>query len=472
MKSNRLLFGLIFFFCLVVSLKRADAEWNYTFIPTASLNLEYDSNIYNTTRDKKSDFDYQGSVFLPFHATSTDSDLSLSYRTSRFQYFSEGTANYGNHFFNFQASHTFSPRFRLSMVDAYSITKDSDRVLRSGSIEGETGIIAERSKRKSNRVTGSLSYSLTHRSSLILSGTNAFYRYTRPEQYDSKSNGGTISYNYVLSPTDTLFATASQFNSDYSRSSRQLSENAVFGFNGLFYDLLFFDEFDQSKNTSAYAGLTHRFSSTLTATLYAGARRTKNTILQLHLQQSPGDSVTITNALPNSIVSYTLNGSTTPQFAFVDSTGILTIPDAVIATTGDSTTSSGLVYKLSLTKSFRNSSLTLGFDQDVVTRTTAGGTTERQGYNAVYIYHFSDLLSADLRGRYDKNTQDTGTRNDKYHTLRLGIGANYDITRNLSSRLSWNYTKQKRDITGAINTGSTKRNLVLLSFVYQWPLVR
>ena len=72
---------------------------------------------------------------------------------------------------------------------------------------------------------------------------------------------------------------------------------------------------------------------------------------------------------------------------------------------------------------------------------------------------------------YDINTQESNIRDDQYKTLRLGIGSNFAITRNLSSRLSWDHTKQKRDIQGTVNIDDTNRDLVLLSFSYAWPLV-
>ncbi len=474
MTKHTLRISLILCLCLTGFAQQSFADWNYTFIPAASLNLEYDSNIYFTSRDEKSDFNYHGSVVLPFHATSAASDFAFSYRTSRFQYTSERSANYGNHFLDFSASHTVSPRLHLSLTDRYSITKDSDRILRSGSIEGETGIIAERSKRKSNSITGGIDYALTKRSSLSLSGTNSFYRYSPAERYDTKTNGGNLSYNYVLNPKNTLFTTVSYFNSDYSRDSRQLRENALYAFNGLFNELLFSSEFDRSRNTSAYIGITHRFSPTLETTLYAGTRRTKNTTLVLHLKESPGNSVIISNASPNSFVQYTLtksDGSTARPLELSDSTGTLTISDAEIATMNDSEKTSGLVYSLNITKSFSTSSLILGFSQDVTTRTTFGGTTERQGYQASYTYRFSDRLSANFNGRYDKNTQESDIRDDNYKTLRLGIASTFAITRRLSSRLSWDHTKQKRDIEGTVNIRDTDRDLILLTFTYEWPLI-
>lgn len=474
MKRHILLISLLACYCLPGVTRTAFAEWNYTFIPTASMNLEYDSNIFYTARDKKNDFNYQGSVVFPFHATSPASDLTFTYRTSRFQYRSVQNANYGNHFLDFSAAHTLSPRLRLSLSDRYSITKDSDRVFRSGSIEGETGIIAERSKRKSNSVTGGINYSLTTRSSLSISGTNSFYRYSNAIQYDSKSNGANLSYNYVLSPKDTLFTTVSYFNSNYSRNTRRLNENALYVFNGLFNELFFNSEFDRARNTSAYIGVTHHFSPTLDVTFHTGARKTKNTTLTLYLQETPGSSVTITNTLPNTLAQYTLtkaDGTTAKPFELSDNSGALTIPDAEIATNDDSEKTSGVVYSLSITKTFSVATLTFSFDQDVISRNTFGGTAERQSYNTSFTYRFSKRISAYFNGGYDKNTQESDIRNDQYKTLRIGLGGNFAITRNLSSRLSWNHTKQKRNIQGAANIDDTNRDLMLLSFTYAWPLV-
>ncbi|NOY52136.1 MAG: hypothetical protein GXP58_00775 [Deltaproteobacteria bacterium] len=474
MKKTNIFFLIIFVYLLSRTLP-ACAEWNYTFIPTASLNLEYDSNIFFTQRDKKNDFNYQGEVTLPFHAVSPKTDLSLSYRSSRFQYKSETQANYGNHFIAFGATHTFSPRFSVSLKDNYSITKDSDRVFRSGSIAGETGIIAERSKRKSNSVTGGVHYSLTKRSSLSLSGTNTFYRYSNDLQYDSKTNGGSITYNYVFTPKNRFFTTVTYFDSDYSRDSRQLSENAVYaGISPFLEELLFNSEFDRARNTSAYVGITHHFSPTLETTLYAGARKTKNTTLNLHLQKSLGN-VTIRNAAPNTFVQYAVTdpvtGATNTYHQPSDAKGNLTIPNAEITATNASDRTSGMVYNLSITKTFILSTLTLAFDQDVTSRTTYGGTSVRQGYNVSYTYRFSDRLSAYVNGRFDKNTQESDVRNDQYKTYRLGIGGNFAVTRNFSTRFSWNHTKQKRDLQGTKSIDKTGRDVLLLSFTYAWPLV-
>lgn len=453
----------------------ARAEWDTTFMPTFSAGMEYDSNIFFTPSREESDLNYQGTLLLPFTASSPDTHLGLSYRTTRFQYLSKTSADYGNHFVNFDVDHSLTPRLKFSLSDAYSTTKDSDRVLRSAAGEGETGILVDRVRRKANSVTGTLSYLLSRRFSINLSGYNMLYRYSLPIYYDTLTNGGNLSLTYVLDPKNTFSLSMGIYNSDYSRNDRQLTENAVFSFGTTFYALGFNSEFTRSRNTTASLGWTHRFSPTLNINFALGARKTRDRTDPLSLIAKTGRTVEIPNSLslaPGTPVVFSVEGSSLLYSTFVTSSGKIILKDVALKTTEDTATNSGLVYTVGLEKTFVSSALSLTFSQDVSARAAFGGTTVRRNVSAHYNDRFSERLSTFYDLRYDRNEYESSLRNDIYKTLRGGIGLRYAMTRNLSSTLSWYHTVQKRELEGAKTSPRTDRDVATLVLTYVWPLVR
>ena len=448
-----------------------NAEWNYTFIPKVSMGLEYDSNIYWSASNKESDFNYQADIAFPFHAVSPDTDIGLNYRTSRFQYSSFPGANYGNHYVTLNASHKLSQRLSLSLSDNFASMKDSDRFLRAGASETESDIIVEQVRNKSNSVTGSMSYSVSPKAFISLSATHSLFRYSLPAYYDSSGNGGTISYNYSLDAQNTVFTSISANNTNYERSDLELRQSAVYRPIGPdFYELLFNSEFDRSINKSAYIGWSHQFSSTLNTSLYIGTRRTEDVTKILSLV--PGGGIEVPHSLPEgSLVQAAIASSYIYAIAH---TGMpIVFPGVTIEPiSDDSQKSSGLIYNLTINKTFESSSLSLSFDQDTYQRSAYGGTSIRRSYSANYNHRLSDRLSAFLNGRYDQNKNESDFLQDKYDTLRVGAGTRYSITRDLSGSLSWNHTIQKRDLQGAVAGPRIERDLVALIFTYQWPLKR
>lgn len=478
MKKTILWLFLIFMVQMAAAFQ-AHAEWNYTFIPTASLGLEYDTNVYFNQSDEQSDFNYQGTITLPVHATSPATDLNLSYRTARFEYFSLPENNYGNHYITLNASHRLTQRLSLSLSDSFASMKDSDRLLRSEDSEIASDIIVEKVRNTSNSLTGSMQYFLSPKASISLSATDSLSRYSRSTLYDSSGKEGAFMFNYILDPLNTLFTSISAGTSNYKRSDLELRQNAVYSFSGfnpfsgsLSFDLFFNSEFDRSENKSAYIGLTHHFSSTLNATLYLGTRKTEDITKNLSLVA--GGGVDVPHSLQNgSLVFYTIDSIPQP-FPVVALTGMpINIPGAAIEPVSEnSQKSSGLIYNLTVDKAFQASNLSLSFDQSTDQRAAYGGTSVIRSYDASYSHRLSARLSAFLNGRYSQNKNESDFLQDNYHTLRIGTGFNYSMTRDLSTSLSWNHTVQKRDLQGAVTPPKSERDVVALLFTYKWPLER
>ncbi len=462
-----------------VMVSEAHGDWNTTFIPTAGLGLEYDSNVFFENRNEDSSFSYRGDVSIPFRAETTASTLGLSYRGSYNDYFSFSDVDEFNQFINFDASHDLTRRLRLSFSDGYSIIENADRVLASQSSEGETGIIFRKDDRKANFATASANYSLTQKSSLRLSYTNSFYRFDRPESYDSKSNSGTVSYYYGLNPQNTFFATASARKSDYDRSDRQVTQNAVYTLTGFtlsgtgVYRLSFTDEFDESKVYSGSIGWEYDYSPTLSLTLSVGATEVEDTTELVSLV-SGGADIPVPHSLPvGSLVQYTVFGaSPQTQISPAEFNGIVVLQNVAFNTTDDSKKNSGLIYDLNVQKTFSRSSLTMGVSRNTQQRGSQGGTSLRDAVNVHYNYRFSDRLSAFLRGLYTRNRTDEEFFDDEYETYRAGVGADYRITRNLTSSLYWYHTEQTRDLESASTGPRTERDIVSLLFTYEWNLMR
>ncbi|MDX1763602.1 MAG: hypothetical protein R3231_04715 [bacterium] len=468
---------LIFLFSLLVTglaPGQAGADWNYTFEPKVSVREEYDSNIYFTEENEEDDFNTQVGVIFPFKAKTETTDLSLTYRTSYFKYGSNSDADFGEHFADLRIDHGLTRRLRVSLADAFSITEDSDRVLRSESDVGESGILVDRDKRLGNRVTGTVSYALTPRAALSLSANNAIYRYDFDDLYDSDTNGGSVTFNYTVSAKNSVFTSVSYSKGDYERDDWSLNQNIRYTKDPLSGDDISFfeDEFEESEYYGVYAGWTHHYSPTTTLSVYAGWRKTEDTEQDVLLVAGAGDVLTpnTSGLIPGTTVTDLVSGEEGTVFG--TSPTVVTFENTQLVTQENTETNRGLVYNLTFNKEFRASRLSLAFSQDASTRSSGlGGTRETQNYTAKYDHRLTSRLSAFVKGRYYKNKSE-GDFEDDYDTWGAGAGLKFAITRNLSSRLTYDYTEQERDRAGSGDTSTIDRNLVLLSFGYTWYVMR
>lgn len=467
----------IFLFPLLITIVvpgSAGADWNYTFEPKVSVSQEYDSNIYFTEKNEEDDFNTQVGVLFPLKAKTEATDLALTYRTSYFNYSSESDADFGEHFADLLINHALTRRLRVSLADYFSITEDSDRVLRSDSDVGETGILVDRDKRTGNRVTGTVSYALTPRAAVSLSANNSFYNYDFDDLYDSDTNGGSVTLNYNVSAQNSVFASVSYSKGDYERDDWTLNQNIRYGLDPLDNVISTFeDEFDESEYYSAYGGWTHHYSPTTTLSVYAGWRKTEDTEQEVLLVANPGTDVLTPNTsrLPdNTIVTDVLSGETGEVLPA--SPTVVTFRNTRLVTNENTETDRGLVYNLKFDKDFRSSKLSLAFSQDASTRSSGlGGTQQTQNYTAKYDHRLSSRLSGFVKGRYYRNEAEDDLEDD-YDTWGAGAGVRYAITRHLSSRLTYDYTEQKIDRPGSRKSSTIDRNLLLLSFGYTWHVMR
>jgi opacity protein-like surface antigen len=462
----------------------AEAAWNYTFEPAVSLGLQYDSNIFFDEEDQEEEDDlgYNARLQVPFTAESPTTSLSFNYSTSYFQYDSESDADYDNHVLNFSLSHALTRRIQLSLSERYSLTEDPDRIYGTGSAEGETGIIVDRDKRRNNSVTGSVTYALSQRASMSLSARNGIYRYDNPGNYDSTSNGGSLSFSYSISPKDTVFTGVSFTESDYERNERQRAEDPIYVLIGIdpiagtqTFGLALDDEFDQSQFSSAYIGWTRQISQTLNISLSLGGRESKNTNNEIVFVSTPGMNASVPHSLPvgTSTVEYIVQGNPTPVAQPVTTAGRITLPDvSIVKIDDDEDRNSGLLYNLTVNKEFRKSSLTFGASLDYWARRAEAGTSERRSANVDYNHNFTERLSGSLSGRYDDNKEESDFLDDDYETYRASAGLSYAITRNFSPRLTYHYTLQKRDRDNNLGTERTERDLITLDFNYLFPILR
>jgi hypothetical protein len=479
-------FWIFFSACLMlqaVTAARTEADWKWTFTPTVTLSTEYDSNVFNDSDNEVDDFNYQVGLRLPFTAASQATSIDFFYHPSWFDYSSESEADNGNHVVSLRASHALSPRLSVSLSDYFSQTEDVDRILRSESSAGETGVLEDRDRRRANRVSGTLEYQLTRRSFLSLTGSNNIYRHSREDDYDSTANGGTLAYNYALSAKNTIFVSVTGRNTDYDRSDSQLPENATFrplgpAVGGRSFGLDFDDEFDETDYYGAWLGWTHRVSATVEFTAYVGGRRTDETVQHLVLVPAGGNTIIPHNLVAGDELVYNVVGVPPPPPLVVTAadaiSGTIALPNTAIGTVDDSEDDTGLVYSLDIAKSFQRGTLSFTFSQDERDRSADGGTTETQTLSTTYNHRFSPRLNAFLNASFYKNKleSDTGDEDEDVDTLRTGAGLRYAITRNLTGLLSWYHTEQKNEFDNSFRDFRTDRDLATLGLTYAWPLVR
>ncbi len=477
-------FWIFFAACLLleaVTAARSEADWNRTFTPTVTLATEYDSNVFNDSDNEVDDFNYQAGLRLPFTAASQATSIDFFYHFTQFMYGSESEADNGNHVASLGVSHALSPRLSVSLSDYFSQTEDVDRILRSESSTGESGILEERDRRRANNVSGTLQYQLTRRSFLSLSGSNNIYDHSQDDLYDSKANGGTLSYNYALSAKNTIFVSVTGRNTDYDRSSSQLPENARFSLIGTTgtsrnVALDFEDEYDETDYYGGWLGWTHRVSATLEFTAYVGGRSTDETVQRLFLVPAAGNTIIPHGLRENDTLDYTVAGVPAPTYTVSAAdaiSGTITLPGVTLNTIEDSEDDTGLVYSLDIAKSFQKGTLSFNFSQDERDRSADGGTTETQTYRTAYNHRFSPRLNAFVNASFYKNKleSDTGDEDEDVDTVRTGAGLRYAITRNLTGLLSWYHTEQKNEFENSFRNFRTDRDLATLGLTYAWPVL-
>ncbi len=477
-------FSVFFAACLLlqaITAARSAADWNRTFTPTVTLATEYDSNIFNDADNEVDDVNYQAGLRLPFTAASPTTSIDFFYDFTQFMYGSESEVDNGNHVLSLGLTHALSPRLSVSLSDYFSQTEDVDRIFRSESSTGETGILEERDRRRANNVSGSLQYQLTRRSAVSLSGSNNVYDHSRVDLYDSTANGGTLSYNYALSAKSTLFVSVTGRNTDYDRNDSQLAENARFSLvgttpSGREVALGFEEEYDETDYYGAWLGWTHRLSATLEFTAYVGARSTDETVQRLVLIPAAGNTIIPHSLVAGDELSYNVVGDPVARSETVtvaDQTSrTIALPGVAIGTIDDSEDDTGLVYSLDLAKSFQRGRLSFNFSQDERDRSAFGGTSETRNYRMRYSHRFSARLNGSVNASFYQNklTSDTGNDED-VDTLRTGAELRYLITRNLTGRLSWYHTEQKREFENSFSNARTDRDLASLGLTYAWPVL-
>ncbi len=475
-------FSICFTICMLlqaVTVIPSEADWKRTFTPTVKLSTEYDSNIFNDRDNEVDDFNYQAGLRLPYSAESPTTSIDFFYDFTQFMYSSETDLDNSNHVLSLGATHALSPRLSVSLSDYFSQTEDIDRVFRSESTEGETGILEERDRRRANRVNGTIQYQLTQRSSVSLNAVNNIFDHSREDRYDSTANGGTLTYNYALSPRNTMFVSLTGRNADFDRSDSQLPENATFSLlgttpSGRLVGLGFEDEFDETDYYGAWIGWTRRVSATLEFTAYVGWRSTDEKVQRLFLVPSAGNTIIPHSLVAGDTLSYTVGG--VPASVAVSPADQLsrtiTLPNAAIGTVDDSEDDTGLVYNMDITKSFQRGRLTFNFSQDERIRSADGGTSETQTYRARYNHRFSPRLNGFLNASFNINKLESDIGDDEdIDTLRTGAGLRYAVTRNLTGLLSWYHTEEKREFENAFRDFRTDRDVASLGLTYAWPVL-
>jgi len=379
------------------------AEWKID--PTLRFEAGYDDNIrLNTDNEVSSAF----GTFSPSALFSVETPTSGASGEARFdfrRYEDESNLDDNNSRFDLRSYHGME---RSSLGLDLNFTKDTTL---DSQLEA-TGLALGRVRRQSISASPNWRFSLGERTYL-----DANYSY-RDVEY--KNAGGSVFVDFTLNSAQaSLTHVLNERTSASVTLSRSKSDN---------------DNDVESTNTNLEGGASYQFSETLSASLFAGLRRTEVDFSQTSFIPifSGGTFigfVPLNQDISNSDTGYTFNGSVAKLFL-----------------RGESTFSAS-----------RN-----------ISNDINGTPIEVDRFRLINRYRFSETLSVNLKLEFynsQSNNSASTSLNRDYYRIEPRLSWNFTKFWRLSGR--YRYTRQTFDDTG----NEATQNVAYLTLTYRWPRI-
>ncbi len=379
------------------------AEWKIQ--PTLGFAAEYNDNIRLSTDNEVSS---AVGIFSPGSVFSVETPTSGASGELRFdfrRYEADSNLDDNNSRFSLRTHHDLErSRLGLDLDFIKDTTLDSQ-------LEA-TGVVLGRVKRQTIDASPNWTWSFDERTRLTARYTYSDVEYKNAGQsgfVNYTLNSGRLSLTRALSERTTATVELSRTRSD--------NDNDV-----------------KSTNTNLQAGAEHRFSETLSATLFAGVRRTE--------------------------VDYS-------QTSFIPIFSGGTIIGFVPLSQGVSNSDLGYVFSGSVTKTFLRGEISFSASRDI-SNNINGTPIEVDRFGWTNLYRFSETLSGNLNlAFYNSQTNNSVSTNlnRDYYTIEPRINWQFEQFWTLSG--SYRYRKQTYDNTD----DDAVQNAAYLTLTYQWPRI-
>lgn len=407
MTSSRLTAGLLSALA-AVTLNALAAEWLAE--PSVTGRMEYNDNIRLTSGDADAVWGLSIDPRLRLSRRTEVWDLDANARLRAVGYEGQDGLNRIDNFFDVAALR----RFERGTFDA-SAGLINDTTLQDEVLDLDTGLVTQQVDRTQRNLRMAASHMLTEATWLEASIGYSTVEYDNGEQY------GLLDYDYMtptlqlvhqLDPITQVFAVLNHARVDYDTSSEL-----------------------ESKTDSLQLGASYEFSERWNLNGSIGSRRTRTSQNVLDIVPRPGFEI---------------------FFPFIFD---------VVSLPRDSETT-GLVYNLSLTRSFETGSLGLSASRSV-TPSSTGTDTDTTSVTLDAERSFTAQLSGRLAVSYFQSetvgeTRTTADR-DRY---RVAPSLSWRLDRDLSLGAGYSYTYLSSAGPGIESVDS---NAVFISLGYTWP---
>ena len=385
---------------LVLSTACQAAEWKID--PAIQLRTGYNDNILIRPDNELSSSEVTFSPSAIFSVKTPQSGLSGKLRLDIRRYLEESNLDDNNVRFKIDSYHKMERSevgFDIDLIRDTTLDSQLD----------ESGVVFGRTNRFLKRASPSWTYNLSERTRLETSYifTDVDYEKSSSGFVDYTSHRGQLSLNRVVS--ERMFATVTL--------GSTLTDN---------------DNDATSTYTYLQGGGSYQFSDTLSATLFAGVRRTTSEFRQQ-----------------------------VPIFAGGFFVGFAPVSNKV------KNSNWGGVFNGSITKKFERGSTSFAASRDI-TNTVSGVLFEVTRLTWTNTYRFSETLSANLGLTFyrSRDDSDLGASQDrKFYDVNPRI--NWDFAQFWRLSAGYRYKNQTFDASNANAT----QNVANLTLTYRWPRI-
>ncbi len=375
------------------------AEWQID--PTLRFNAGYDDNLRLSTANEVSSAEATFSPSAVFSAKTPTSGISGNVRFDFRRFEDDSDLDDNNTRLDIQTFHDLE-RSRLGLDLGFIKDTTLDTQLE------ETGVAFDRVRRQSITASPNWRYTLSERSSL-----SANYSY-RDVEYKDTSDARFVNYTLNSARTSLTRVMSEKTTAKLTLSgSRSNNDNDV-----------------ESFNINLQAGGSFRFSNTLSASLFAGARRTETT-------------------LSNSRVLF-LSGN-----------------DVIGETQRDATSnSSGSTFDASITKTFLRGKIDLSASRNISSDSN-GQPIEVTRLSSYNLYRVNETLTVtlDLSLYSSESGNNSINLNREYYQISPGF------TWNLKKFWSLSGSYRYRSQTFGDTKDDATQNAAYLTLTYRWPRI-
>lgn len=224
MKRSMVVLGVAGIVCAVAH--SAFAEGASIFHASTRLRVEYDDNIFQTTRNEQDSFKFIAELSLSLNFTQPTTFLGLHYRPS-FTYWEDrpGDSSDLNHQVDVVLNHEFTPRFSLSVRDRFRYAEIPEGIANDVIIREENSFIY-------NSLNATISSRLTPETRLDIGGRNIILQYDKSDvgnRQDYTRNVVGASVNHQLQPTLTMVVDGRFEDISYDKAKIRDSQSTFIG---------------------------------------------------------------------------------------------------------------------------------------------------------------------------------------------------------------------------------------------------